>query len=156
MVFPYAYASKHVKTDLQTLLLAVIPFVLFGFAVDPGDIFSASTLFFLSLFSVWKGGNHRKITIIIEDPVAGLQCRGAAFCPPFHFCHPRMIHFLLFILSVFPSLRHRFSNYCTTFLSCAIPLCSYFYVVKFYTVVPGKFHFSLFCFLAMVLSIINI
>lgn len=156
-----------IKTDLQTLLLAVVPLVLFCLAVDQGDIFSASTLFFLFFFSVWKGGNHRKITIIIEDPVAGLQCRGAASCPPLYFCYPCMIrccHFLfcfsffLQLLASFVKLLHNITVLCHS-------ICSYFYLVKFYTVVPGKFlifnfsqfPFSLFCFLAIVLlSVINI
>lgn len=101
---------------------------------------NASTLFSLFFFSVCKGGGHRKITIIIEDPVAGSQCRGAASCPPFHFCPPCMIHFchFLFWLSFFQPSALLFLSCDATFLSCAIPFCS-FCVVKFYTVVPWKF-----------------
>lgn len=121
--FPMHVCNKHVNADLQTLLLAVVALVLFGLAVDQGDVFSASTLFFLSFFSVWKGGNHRKITIIIEDPVAGLQCCGAASCPPLHFCYPCMIRCccFLFCFYVFFSFWHRLSSCWTTFLYCAIP-----------------------------------
>lgn len=137
--FPMHVCNKHVNADLQTLLLAVVALVLFGLAVDQGDVFSASTLFFLSFFSVWKGGNHRKITIIIEDPVAGLQWHGAASCQPLHFCQPCMIQFWKFnSFFFFFSFRHRLSSCYTTFLSFSIPLSSYSYVEKFYTVVPGK------------------
>lgn len=93
MAFPTLHANTKVnintlivwglKMYLQTLLLAVVALVLFRLAVDEGEMLQLYSLFF---FSVCKGGGHRKITIIIEDPVAGSQCRGAASCPPFHFC----------------------------------------------------------------------
>ncbi len=113
---------------------------------------SASTLFFLFFFSVWKGGNHRKITIIIEDPVAGLQCRGTASCPSLHICYSCMIcccrflfcfSFFLQLLASFVKLLHNIPVMCHS-------IFSYFYLVKCYPVVPGKFlilHFSQFPFL---------
>ncbi len=135
--------KKKVKTDLQTLLLAVVPLVLFGLAVDQGDIFSASTLFFLFFFSVWKGGNHRKITIIIEDPVAGLQCRGAASCPPLNFCYQCMIRCCHFL-------------FCFSFFSSAFGIVCQA-VAQQLQINFSQFPFSLFCFLAIVLlSVINI
>ncbi len=121
MAFPYTSAIKNIKTDLQTLLLAVVPLVLFGLAVDQGDIFSASTLFFLFFLSVWKGGNHRKITIIIEDPVAGLQCRGAASFPPLHFCYPCMIRCWRFFLFLFFSSAFGIVCQAVAQHSCPVP-----------------------------------
>lgn len=50
---------------------------------------SALSLSPLSLYYLCKGGSHRKITIIIEDPVAGWQCSSTVLhhlTPPTPLC----------------------------------------------------------------------
>lgn len=124
--------------DLQTLLLAVVALVLFRLAVDEGEMLQLYSLSFSSPYV--KEGVTGKSPLLSRTPS---QVRSAVVL---HLVHPSIsapLHdslFPLFILIVFFSAFSIVFLSCdTTFLSCAIAFCSYFCVVKFYTVVPWKF-----------------